>query len=206
VEVFGRETSIPPADRRPAGDATQTVDRGGAVLGTVEDTESGPSCASAIRLVGDDAARAQAGRALGAACSLLRQGDYFEAEAGLGEWSANRGQLRFGVFERSGVESSLRADGGRLVLELNASYLYEDATRAAPAIIHQLTLLADAGWPGAKVTAERALLGAQRQAEACEQLVFTDDPPRGCLDVEELLAQDAPIAGLLDAGYAPADG
>lgn len=203
--VFGR-TPIEPADRRPPGDETTTIDRGDAQLGTITDTVPGPSCAASVRIVGDPAAQRQASRALGATCSLLRRGGFTDAEAGLREWAANRGELRFAVFERSGVESSLRRDGeGRLSLELNASFQFEDATRAAPAIVHQLTLLADRGFPGAPITAERALLGTQAQASACDRLVFTDDQPRGCLDVAELLADPDPLTALEAAGY-PRDG
>jgi hypothetical protein len=195
---------LPPAERRPPGDATTTVDRGDAVLGTVEESEPGPSCASAVRLVGDDGARAAASRALGATCSLLRTGRFEQAQAGLGEWAANRGQLRFAVFERSGVESSLRATDDRIVLELNPSFQFEDATRAAPAIIGQLTLLAQDDFPGAPVTADTALAAAEAQALACDRLVLTGSPPRGCLDVEELLADPDPLGALEVAGYPPA--
>jgi hypothetical protein len=204
--VFGRET-IPPADRRPAGDAATTVDRGDAVLGTIEDSEPGPSCASAARVVGDDGARAAGSRALGATCSLLRTGGFADAEAGLREWVTGRGKLRFAVFERSGVESSLRAtEDDRLVIELNASFQFEDATRAAPAIIGQLVQLAQRSFPGAPVTAETALAAAEAQAAACDRLVFSDGGPRGCLDVAELLDEDDPLASLLDAGYPPGEG
>ncbi|MEX0835226.1 MAG: hypothetical protein WD010_03995, partial [Nitriliruptor sp.] len=106
--LAGRET-IPPAERRPAGDEVTTVDRGDAVLGTVEDAEPGPSCTAAVSLIGDPGARAAGSRALGAACALLRSGQFPAAESGLREWTTTRGQLRFAVFELSGVESSLRA-------------------------------------------------------------------------------------------------
>jgi hypothetical protein len=201
MQVFGRET-IPPADRRPAGDEVTTVDRGDAVLGTVEESEPGPSCGAAVRLVGDSGARAAASRALGSACSLLRSGQFPDAEAGLIEWATTRGQLRFAVFELSGVESSLRlTDDQRIVLELNASFQFEDATRAAPAIIGQLTMLGQDDFPGATVTADAALAAAEAQAAACGRLVFPDSPPRGCLDVEELLDEPDPRGSLVEAGY-----
>jgi hypothetical protein len=206
TQVFGRET-IPPADRRPAGDAVTTVDRGDAVLGTIEESEPGPSCGASVRMVGDEAARGLAARALGATCALLRSGDFPGAEVGLREWATTRGQLRFAVFERSGVESSLRAtDDDRIVLELNASFQFEDSTRAAPAIIGQLTLLGQPSFPGAPVTAGTALAAAEAQALACQRLVFRDDPPRGCLDVEELLAEPDPRGSLVRAGYPEGDG
>lgn len=202
VEVFGRDDTIAAAERRPPGDAATTVDRGDAVLGTIEESDPGPSCATSVRVVGDRGARAAASRALGATCSLLRTGRFPAAQAGLQEWATTRGQLRFAVFELSGVESSLRlSDDQRLVLELNAAFQFEDATRAAPAIIGQLTLLGDDEFPGQPVSADAALAAAEAQAEACERLVFPDEPPRGCLDVEELLADPDPRGSLAEAGY-----
>lgn len=203
--VFGRE-AIPPSDRRPPGDAMVTIDRGDAVLGTIEDSDPGPSCASSGRVVGDSGARAAGARALGATCSLLRTGAFPDAESGLREWATGRGQLRFAVFERSGVESSLRAtDDDRLVIELNAAFQFEDATRAAPAIIGQLVQLAQRSFPGSPITAETALAAAEAQARACDRLVFTDGEPRGCLDVEELLAEDDPLGALAASGYPRAE-
>ena len=200
--VFGREV-IEPADRRPPGDAVATIDRGDAELGSITETEPGPSCAASIRIVGDPAARGQASRAMEAVCSLVRRGGFGEATSGLQQWAANQGRLRFAVFERSGVESSLRRDDdGRLTLELNASFQFEDATRAAPAIIHQLSLLADRDFPGQPITAERALVATEAQALACDRLVFSDEAPRGCLDVVELLEDPDPIGALRAAGYA----
>ncbi len=201
TQVVGRE-EIAPAERRPPGDAVTTVDRGDAVLGTIEDAEPGPSCGSSVSVVGDSGARAAASRALGAACSLLRRGDYPLADAGLREWVTTRGQLRFAVFERSGVESSLRlTDDQRLVLELNAAFQFEDATRAAPAIIGQLTLLGQDDFPGAPITADTALAAAEAQHDACGRLVFHDQGPRGCLDVEQLLDEPDPRGALVTAGY-----
>lgn len=206
MQVVGREP-IPPADRRPAGDATTTVDRGRAELGTIEDAEPGPSCGTAVRLVGDSGARAAAGRALDATCSLIGTGEFPEAEEGLREWASTQGQLRFAVFERSGVESSLReTDDGQLILELNAAFQFEDAARAAPAIIGQLTQLAQPSFPGDPITARSALAGAEAQATACDRLVFPDDGPRGCLDVAELLEEADPLGALVDAGYPEGEG
>ena len=202
TQVFGREV-IPPAERRPAGDATTTVDRGDAVLGTIEDSEPGPSCASAIRVVGDPGAIA-AGQS-GARCRVLaaaqrpvrgRRGGARASGSPTADSCGSRSSSCPGSSRRCARPTTA------LVLELNASYQFEDATRAAPAIIHQLTLLADPGWPGATITADRALLGAEAQAAACDRLVFDSDPPRGCLDVAELLAEDDPIASLRAAGYA----
>lgn len=199
--VFGRDV-IEPAERRPPGDAEVTIDRGDAELGATEETDTGPACATGIEVVGDQGARNRALEVLDTVCALLRRGGLSTAEVGLQELASGEGQLRFAVFERSGVESSLRRDDdGRLTLELNASFQFEEGARAAPAVVHQLTLLADSRFPGEPITAERALLGAEAEAIACERLVFPDEPPRGCLDVAELLEGPDPLGALVTAGY-----
>lgn len=192
---------LPPAERRPPGGPEVTIDRGRADLGETRETEFGPACGQSITLVGDSGGRATVRRALAAACEELRTGSYPEAEQGLRTWTISGGRMRVGAFERSGVESSARVEDGTIVVELNAKFQFEDATRAAPAVLHQLTLIGDPDWPGATITAERELLGAQAQALACERIRFVDQDPRGCLDVTELLADDDPLAALVDAGY-----
>jgi hypothetical protein len=192
---------VPAAERRPPGDDTITIERGAAELGASRDVEAGPDCAQAIRIVGDDGARAAGRRALSATCSLLGTGRFEDAETGLRAWIAGGGQLRIAAFELTGVESSTRLEGDQLVMELNAKFQFEDAARASPAVIHQLVLLAEGSFPGSPITAERELLGAQAQAEACGRLVFPETPPRGCLDVEELLGEDDPLQALVDVGY-----
>jgi hypothetical protein len=192
---------LPPEERRPVGDGEVTIDRGDAVLADSEVTEPGPGCGEEITLVGDDGTRAAARRALGATCQLLATTAFPAASDGLVAWTAADGVLRFATFEYSGVESSARHEQGRTVIELNAKFVYEDATRAAPALIHQLVLLADPAWPGAPVGASAELAATEAQADACQRLTFVDAPPRGCQDVEELLATDDPRARLVAAGF-----
>lgn len=192
---------LPAAERRPPGDAEVTIDRGRAELGATRDVEWGPACGQSIELVGDGSGRATVRRALDAACTQLRTGRFPEAQDGLRAWTVSGGRMRVAVFELSGVDASARVEDGAIVLELNAKFQFEDAVRAAPAVIHQLTLIGDPTWPGLPITAERELLGTQAQALACEQLRFRDDPPRGCLDVAELLADPNPLAALTAAGF-----
>jgi hypothetical protein len=195
-------TTIDPAARRPPGGAEVTVVRGDAVLAETRTTEAGPDCATRALIVGDDGSRAAARRALGATCQLLRSGRLPLAAAGLETWLAAGGRLRLATFELSGVESSARVEDGAIVIELNAKFAFEDATRAAPAIVHQLGLIADPDWPGATVAASTALAASREQALACERLVLREGPPRGCLDVDELLALDDPLAALVAVGWA----
>jgi hypothetical protein len=192
---------LPAAERRPPGGPEVTIERGAAELGTSRDVEPGPTCSQAIRIVGDSGARAAGRRALAGACALLGTGEFPEAERGLRAWAQSDGQLRIAAFQLTGVESSTRLEDDRLVMELNAKFQFEDATRAAPAVLHQLVLLADPDFPGSTISAERELLGAQTQAAACARMPFPEEPPRGCLDVTELLEEDDPLGSLIDAGY-----
>lgn len=192
---------IPPGERWPPGSATVTVDRGDAELPATRDVEPGPSCAEQVVLIGDSGARAAARRALGAACQLLASGQFSMAEAGLERWSQHDGALRLAVFELSGVEGSSRIDDDRMVMEINAKFAFEDATRAAPVIIHQLVLIAGEVWPGASIPASAQLAAARAQAAACDRLSFAGAPPRGCTDVDELLALDDPYGALVEAGH-----
>jgi hypothetical protein len=192
---------VPPAERRPPGDASVTIDRGGAQLGESTETEAGPSCAEDIEMIGDPGTRAASRRALQALCELLGRGGYPQARQGLAEWRAAEGQLRFATFESSAVESSARLEDGRIIVELNARFVFEDATRAAPTLLHQLVLIADEAWPGSPVSAQSELAATQAHADACERLTFEGPPPRGCRDVEELLEVDDPLAAIEEAGF-----
>ena len=192
---------LTPAQRRPPGGLEVTIARGDAQFGASTETETGPSCASAITLIGDSGTRATSRRALEATCELLRSGRYPTANEGLRAWLRNDGLMRIAVFELSGVEGSARQEDGRLVVELNAKFQFEDASRAAPELIHQLTLLGQEAWPGEPLTVVAAMEAAEAQTDACTQLTFDGPVPRGCRDVEALLASDDPHAQLVEAGY-----
>ncbi|MEX0705539.1 MAG: hypothetical protein WD041_02880 [Nitriliruptoraceae bacterium] len=192
---------LPPAERRPPGGPEVTIARGDIALATSDDTEAGPACAEGVTLVGDSGSRAAGRRALGATCQLIARGDLPRAAQGLEEWLAAGAVLRMGTFEFSGVESSARIEDGRMIVELNAKFIFDDATRAAPALLHQLVLIADGGWPGATVSAASELEAARVQATACGRLSFGGARPRGCLDVDELLALDDPLAAIAAAGF-----
>lgn len=194
---------LPPAERRPPGTAEVTHERGDARLSRTTETSPGPSCAAEIDVLGDEAAQATGRRALGAACQLLLNGDYPDAEAGLEAWAANDGLLRIAVFELTGVDSSARVEAGRVVIELNAKFQFEDATRAAPVILHELVHLGR-GWPGQAVTARDELEAMVVQARACDTLVFRQQPPRACLDATQLLEEAEVLARLEEAGF-PSD-
>ena len=195
--------AVPPAERRPVGDGQVTIDRGDAQLGESTETEPGPGCGEGIEMIGDSGTRAASSRALEGLCGLLGLGDYPDARVGLREWLAADGQLRFATFETAAVESSARWEGDRIIVELNARFLFEDASRAAPTLLHQLVLISDAEWPGEPVAAETELAAAQAHVDACDRLDLGAQPPAGCQDVQDLLEEPDPLRALEEAGFRP---
>lgn len=197
--LIGRDT-VDAAERRPAGDAQVTVARGDAQLAQTLGVDVGPSCMQAIRLIGDDGSRASARAAASATCRLLEDPTFATARQGLSVWSRSNGQLRYATFELSGVESSARVEDGRIVIELNAKFQFVAGVHAAPALLHQLTLINDPAWPGDTVGVLSAQAGAVAEQAACNRLVL-DTPPRGCRDVDELLNGPDVFEALVAAGY-----
>jgi len=193
----------PPAaiERRAVGSATVTHDRGDARFPETAGAEPGPSCAEGVRLTGDRSAISAARRALSATCQLIAAGDLPLAEAGLEAWLAADPSMRVGTFEASGVDASARSEDGAIVLELNARYLFEDATRAAPVVVQQLGLIGQADWPGAVVSAQAEVATLAEQLRACGRLSLPDGVPRPCRDAAELLALDDLVTRLVAVGF-----
>jgi hypothetical protein len=123
------------------------------------------------------------------------------AQAGLEAWLASDPMVRVGTFEASGVDASARLEDGRIVLELNARYLFEDATRAAPVVVHQLGLIGQPDWPGAVISAQAEAASLAEQLRACGRLSLPDGLPRPCRDAAELLDADDPVADLIAVGF-----
>lgn len=203
--AFGGRVELTAAERRPPGTATVTHERGTAVLNAVTEVEDATGCATGIELFGDAGARATTARALSATCQLLASGDFPEAEAGLQAWRAADGLLRVATFEFTGTESSARVEDDRIVVELSPRFQFDNATRAAPFVLHELTHLA-AGWPGRAVTAEEEVAATEVVGVACERLAMGEDPPLGCIDAATVLGLDDPTGAFVDAGYTQASG
>lgn len=195
-----RET-LDAAQRRPPGTAEVTHTRGQAALATATRTAPGPGCATGVTLVGDAGARAAGRRALAAVCPLLSDDELAVLRPVLEDAADLPLRLRFAVFEVNGLDSSTRLEDGALVIELNAKFQFEDATRAAPALAHELRHLADGDFPGDPVDARAELAAIEVQAATCDLLVFRTQDPRTCLDARELLAEDDPLGALRGAGY-----
>lgn len=199
--AFGGRADSTAADRRPPGTATVTHERGQAVLNEIDETEDAAGCATGVTLFGDPGARATTRRAMAAACQLLASGDFPEAQAGLEAWRDGGGVLRIATFEFTGTESSARVEDGRVVVELSPRFQFDDGTRGAPFILHELVHLGGGTWPGAPVDAAGELVATRVTDVACGRLALGDDAPLGCIDAADLLGQDDPLASLTDAGY-----
>ncbi len=200
VEFGGRAQSTA-ADRRPPGTATVTHERGQAVLNEIDETEEGTGCATGVTLFGDAGARATTRRAMAAACQLLASADFPDAQAGLEAWRDAGGLLRIATFEFTGTESSARVEDGRVVIELSPRFQFDDGTRGAPFILHELTHLGAGTWPGTPIDAAGELAATQVTADACDRLALGEDVPLGCIDAADLLGQADPMTALTDAGY-----
>jgi hypothetical protein len=198
--MAGRRDPLSAAERRPVGTSEVTHERGQAALADSTDADRGPGCAVGIDVVGDEGGRAAGRRALAAVCHLLESDDVEVARVGLRNWIQSDGVLRVAVFELTGLDSSARVEDGRVVIEINAKFQFEDAARAAPVVLHELVHLGQS-WPGSPVGAEDELAAITVQAAACDELGIREDPPRGCLDSNELLGAVDPLRQLLDAGY-----
>ena len=190
-----------PVERRPVGTATITHDRGDALFPATEGNVPGPSCAEDVLLTGDAAAVSAGRRAMSATCQLLATGELPLAQAGLEAWLDADPMVRVGTFEASGVDASARFEDGRIILELNARYLFEDATRAAPVVVHQLGLIGQPDWPGAVISAQAEVASLAEQLRACGRLSLPDGLPRPCRDAAELLDADDPVGDLIAVGF-----
>jgi hypothetical protein len=198
-----RPVEFSPAERRPPGGPTETHDTAGRVSGESTDTEPASGCAEGVAVQGDPGARAAGLRALSAACQLLASGDFPLASAGLDAWVAQgsgNAVLRFVVFQRTGLDSTILHEGDQLILELGNKFIFDDATEAAPTLIHELAHLGQ-DWPTTQPTAEDELAAMEAQDLACARIAVRQDPPRTCLDSDEFFELDDPVSSLRDAGW-----
>jgi hypothetical protein len=198
-----RPVEFSPAERRPPGGSTETHDTAGRETGESTDTEPASGCAEGVAVQGDRGARAAGIRALSATCQLLATGDFPLASVGLDAW-VSRGPgnavLRFVVFHRTGLDSTVLHEGDQLIIELGNKFIFDDATEAAPTLIHELAHLGQ-GWPTTQPTAEDELAAMAAQDLACERIAVRQDPPRTCLDSDEFFELEDPLQALLDAGW-----
>ncbi len=205
VSVFAwraADREPPPAiERRVVGTETVTHDRGEALFPETEASEPGPACAEAVELTGDSSAISAARRALSATCQLLATADVPLARAGFAVWQDAAPMVRVGTFERSGVDASARVEGERIIVELNARYLFEDATRAAPVVIQQLAVLGSLAWPGEVVSAQAEASALGEQHVACGRLSLPDGIPRPCRDAAEPVAAPDLVEQLVASGF-----
>ena len=198
-----RPVDFSPAERRPRGGPTETHDSAGRLTGESEASEAAVGCADGAVIEGDEGARSAGRRALSAACQLLGSGDFPLAEQGMRAWVAHGegvAVLRFVVFQRTGLDSTIVLEGDRIVIELSNKFIFDDATEAAPTLVHELTHLGQ-GWPAQDLAAGDELAAMMEQQLACDRIAVRQDPPRTCLDSAELFDLADPLGALVDAGW-----
>lgn len=200
-----RPVEFSPAERRPRGGPSETHDTAGRLTGETVEAETATGCADGVLIEGDLGARSAGRRALSAACQLLASGDFPSARNGMESWVAARGGtpvLRFAVFARTGLDSTVLIEGDRIVIELGNKFIFDDAAEAAPTLVHELAHLGQ-GWPSVSLTAADELAAMREQQLACSRIAVRQDPPRTCLDSDELFELDNPLDALVDAGWPP---
>ncbi|MDX1510693.1 MAG: hypothetical protein R3249_05070 [Nitriliruptorales bacterium] len=198
-----RPVDFSPAERRPRGGPAETHDSAGRLTGESEASEAAVGCVDGAFIEGDEGARSAGRRALSAVCQLVQSGDFPLAEQGVRTW-VGAGQhvavLRFVVFQRTGLDSTVVLEADRIVIEVSNKFIFDDATEAAPTLVHEFAHLGQA-WPTEPLTAADELAAMLEQQRACDRIAIRQDPPRTCLDSAELFELEDPLEALVEAGW-----
>lgn len=200
------QQSIAVEDRRPPPRATLSHDTGRLVPGPAPSPSAQaslpPRCdaVSSTRVVGFGGAVGRLDRVFMRLCSIAGRGAGAlipEAMKGLAGTT-----VRFAVFERTGVESTVDFATRTIWLNAKLSNNRLQYLSAVPVIVHEAFHLAHADAP---VDARQELLARRAEWDACRLLIRPRDLPRWCKDARTLaeLPDATAIARLVAAGYAP---
>jgi hypothetical protein len=196
--LLGDRDEVPVVERRPppAEERGLSHDVGELEVGSSEPRLAEPGCSAVqgFAVAGAAGDRERLESALDALCETGVPGEAGPAIAALRD---ARAVVRFAVFERTGVDSTLDvgADPSRVLI--NARFVRAEQPRwITPLIVHEAVVFA-----GEVGTVETALAARRAQLAACEALFGPDELSQGCDTAAELLALDDPAAALRDAGY-----
>lgn len=189
---FGRST-LPVAERRPAGEAGWTADVGRLEAGTRAPAPFDAPCrvVEGLQVAGEEPERERLREGLSGLCRRALPPDVV---APLRALAGERGLVRFAVFERTGVDATSRG-GAEPVVHLNAKYSRTPPEWLAPLVTYEAAMLA-----GDPATAETVLRARRAELTVCRTLGLETRAP-GCRDAAALLALPDPAAALGAAGY-----
>lgn len=111
-------------------------------------------------------------------------------------------EIRFAVFDRTGVESTADLQDNVLLLNARFASTKIELVHVVPIILHEA---AHASYEGIDpATGADAELNARTvEVEACQRLIPAPDWPRWCEDAREItsMSQAAALTGMQDAGF-----
>lgn len=201
VSPPGRD-DVPVAERRPPPRGPYSHDVGDLVpapLPTAVPTVEPPcEAVRGVRLIGGGDALRRLNAALTRACGLVGAGE----EVDRAVRALAGATVRFGIFDRSGVESTV--EFGARTVWLNAKFAVRKVpvSHIVPVLVHDAWHLAN---PSEPVSAAQELAARRVEATACRGLIAPDDRPRWCEDADALarLPEARAIERLVAAGYSP---
>jgi len=192
---WGEEDVVPVAERRPPPTGELTGDVGDWQVGEAEPQPLEADCdgVEGFQVAGTVEDRRRLSEALNALCGVVLPDG---AGAAVGALADAEAVVRFGAFERSGVDVTAVRDADPPVVLPNGRFAQAAQPRwVAPLIVYEAVRLA-----GDPATAEDTLAARDAEWAACEA-VLDDELNVGCEDARELLALDDPLAALRAAGF-----
>ena len=192
---WGEEDAVPVAERRPPPAEGLTTDVGDWEIGEATPQPLEADCAGVegLQTAGTVEDRRRLGEALNSLCGVVLPEDAGAALAALADAEA---VVRFGAFERSGVDVTAVPDADPPLVLPNGRFAQAAEPRwVAPLIVYEAVRLA-----GDPATARTTLAAREAERVACDA-VLDEDRNVGCEDAVELLALDDPLARLRAAGF-----
>jgi hypothetical protein len=197
-------STVPVQERRPPPRGALTHDAGRIVAAPLPSVLPSvpPACSAlsttVLKVGSAGAVRLQ--QVLADVCRLAHGGVAPELTTAIG--GLKGATIRFGIFQRAGVEST--ADFATKTIWVNIKFSRSNVPveQVAPVIVHE-------GWhlahPRDTVTATQEVGARRAEVAACRELISIDSWPRWCKDARALTELPAAraIALLVSAGYRP---
>lgn len=186
---LSRPTEVPVAERRPADGVGELVTGEGEPVGY----ERACPTLEGVHTAGGPADQQSLRAALAALCNVELPPDVTER---LRRFAAAQGVVRFGLFERSGVDVTSDLEASPPVIYPNVRFTQTDPLWIGPLVVYETTFL-----DAERRSAEGVVSARAAEWRACELLLGGRAAPQGCRDAEVLLDLPDPLAALRAAGY-----